>query len=334
VSAGTRDWRPTASLATLRARAGALGGLRAFFAGRGVMELETPLLVSHPVSDPQLENVRCSLALLPGEIWWLHTSPEYHMKRALAAGAPDVYQVCRAFRDGEAGPRHLPEFTIVEWYRLGARYDDFIAETVALVDAVARQLGRTLPPAQRLSYRELFLRHAGVDPLECDLAALRTAAHARVPGGVDARLAQGLCTSRAAWLDLLLVGVVEPALAGMGLVVVDRYPAEQAALARLDPCDPRVAERFEVYLDGLELANGFHELADAGEQRRRFAADRALRRERGLPDTPPDEYLLAALAAGLPDCCGVALGFDRLLMAVLGIGSIDGVVSFAPPEPR
>lgn len=334
MSTGPRDWRPTASLATLRARAGALGQLRAFFAARGVMELETPLLVGHPVSDPQLENVRCTLALRPGETWWLHTSPEYHMKRALAAGAPDVYQVCRAFRDGEAGPRHLPEFTIVEWYRRDARYDDFIGEVLALVGTVAHHLGRTLAPAQRLSYRELFLRHAGVDPLECDVAALRSAAHARVPGGIDAALAHGLGTARAAWLDLLLVSAVEPALAGMGLVVVDRYPADQAALARVDPGDPRVAERFEVYLDGLELANGFHELADPAEQRRRFAADRALRAERGLPDTPPDEHLLAALEAGLPDCCGVALGFDRLLMAALGIGSIDGVVSFATPEPR
>jgi lysyl-tRNA synthetase class 2 len=331
---GARDWRPTAAPDTLRRRAGALAALRDFFAARGVMEIETPLIVNHPASDPQLASVRCALAVRPGEAYWLHTSPEYHMKRALAAGAPDVYQVCKAFRDGEAGPRHLPEFTLVEWYRRGAGYDAFIAETVDLIATVARRLGRELPAPERVAYRDLFLRHAAVDPLATDVDELRAAARERLPGGLDDALAASLGPRRDAWLDLMLVAVVEPALRAAGLVVVDRYPAAQAALARLDPADPRVAERFEVYLDGIELANGFHELADAAEQRRRFAEDRRRRAADGLPDAPPDEALLAALAAGLPDCCGVALGFDRLVMACLGLPDIAAAVSFAPPEPR
>jgi lysyl-tRNA synthetase class 2 len=334
VSVTPHDWRPTATPDTLRRRAGALATLRAFFAERGIMEIETPLIVSHPVSDPQLANVGCALAVRPGEPYWLHTSPEYHMKRALAAGAPDIYQVCRAFRDGEIGPRHLPEFTLVEWYRRGADYAEFMAETTALVAAVAGNLGRAPGAPSRCTYRELFLRHAGVDPLAASIEDIRECARARVPGAGDPALAGSLGPDREAWLDLLLVGVIEPALRDAGLVVVDGYPAAQAALARLDPADPRVARRFEVYLDGLELANGFHELADAGEQRRRFEADRRRRAERGLPDAPPDEAFLAALTAGLPDCCGVALGFDRLLMACLGLGDIAEAVSFAPPEPR
>lgn len=332
MTAGPESWRPRASLGILQRRAGALETARDFFAARAVLEIETPLLVAHPVSDPQIANLRCQLAVRPGVPYYLHTSPEYHMKRLLAAGAPDIYQICKVFRDGESGPRHLPEFTIVEWYRRGADYGAFIREACDFVRVIADYCGRALGPPDLRNYSEVFLAAAGFDPLEEPLAEIRRRASALVPGGVPAQLSSGLGDNRAGWLDLLMVTVVEPWLQGRGLLVLDRYPAEQAALARLDAADPRVAERFEIYLDGIEVANGFHELADAGEQRRRFEADRVQRLDAGLADAPVDNAFLAALESGLPDCCGVALGFDRLLMACLGLRTIDEVVSFVVPE--
>ncbi len=325
------QWRPGASTATLRRRAGALAAARRFFADRGVLEVETPLLVRYPVSDPHLANVRCQLSLRADRPWFLHTSPEYHMKRLLAAGVPDCYQICKVFRDGEAGTRHLPEFTIAEWYRCALGYDAFVAESCDLVRAVSASVGRNLAPAQRRSYQELFEAACGFDPLTAALPTIRVRAAALLAGQWTHDLGQRLGEDRAAWLDLILTGVVEPALRTQGLVVVDRYPADQAALARLDPADMRVAQRFEIYLDGIELANGYHELADAGEQRRRFEADRARRRQLGRPDVLPDRALLAALDQGLPDCCGIALGLDRLLMASLGLTTIAATVSFATP---
>ena len=322
-------WQPDASWQTLHQRASALAAAREFFAMRGILEVETPLLVRHPVSDPQLANVRCQLDVYPGAPRFLHTSPEYHMKRLLAAGAPDIYQICKVFRDGELGPRHLPEFTLIEWYRHQPGYDAFITECCDFIAAVGTAAGRTPPVPQRRSYGSLFRETAGLDPLTADLAGIRARTRKLLAGTLTDSLARNLGEDRTGWLDLLMVSVVEPALRSQGLVVVDQYPAQQAALARLDAQDPRVAERFEIYLDGIELANGYHELADAAEQRRRFETDRARRREQGLPDTTPDGNLLAALDHGLPDCCGVALGFDRLLMAGQGTANIASVVSFA-----
>jgi lysyl-tRNA synthetase class 2 len=319
-------------MAVLHQRAAALAAVRVFFAARGVLEVETPLIVRHAVTEPQLANVRCTLALRPGTTFFLHTSPEYHMKRLLAAGAPDIYQVCRAFRDGESGRRHLPEFTLVEWYRRGLTFASMIAETCELVTEVARTLGRRLGPPLRLSYREAFAGATGIDPITASPEALRERALRLLPERAGTGLAASLGERPEGWLDLLMVEVVEPALRDRGLVALERFPASQSSLARLDPADPLVAERFEVYLDGLELANGFHELADAQEQRRRFAHDREERHRLGCADVEPDEALLAALASGLPDCCGVALGFDRLLMACLGIGEVGSVVTFRVPE--
>lgn len=325
-------WRPTASLETLRKRASALRAIRDFFEARGIVEVETPILVPYAVSDPQLANLPSRLAVRKGMPHFLHTSPEYHMKRLLAAGAPDIYQLGKVFRDGELGRLHRPEFTLAEWYRREQSFDDCITETCQLIADVARLLGRRLPPARRTSYRRLFLEYTGIDPLETSLQAIRLRAAELVPGGVSDTLAEGLGEQRSAWLDLLLVQVIEARLKTAGLVVVEQYPAEQAALARLHPNDPRVAERFEVYLDGMELANGYHELCDATEQRQRFAADRASRKALQLPDVLPDEFLLAALESGLPDCCGVALGVDRLLMASLRLDDIADVVAFSAPE--
>ena len=240
------------------------------------------------------------------------------MKRLLAAGSGPIYQIAKAFRRGEAGRRHNPEFTMLEWYRPGFDDEALMAE----VDALVRQVLST-PPAAHVPYGDLFMRHLGVDAHRADAAALREAA-ARC--GITA---PELGEARDGWLDFLWSHAVEPHLGGDGrpLFVID-YPASQAMLARLRPGSPPVAARFELYLHGVELANGFHELADPEEQRRRFEADNAERRAAGLSAMPLDEYLLAALAHGLPDCSGVALGVDRLLMLRLGARDIAEVLAF------
>lgn len=329
-AAGDAAWAPTASLAALAVRARLLAATRAFFAGRGVLEVETPALVGHAVTDPHLANVAATLAGPPASRLWLHTSPEYHMKRLLAAGAPDIYQLGKVWRDGERGRWHAPEFTLLEWYRHGFTQQTLADEVVALIACLCAEAGRAAPAVRQASYADLFIDTTGIDPLTAPLEAVRATAE-RLPGGVvDDRLRAALGDDREGWLDLLLTHAVTPALAGSGLCVVTGYPADQAMMARRNPADPRVAERFEVFWDGLELANGYHELADAAEQAGRFAADRDRRRSAGLPDVEPDEALLAALAAGLPDCAGVAVGFDRVVMRVLGVDRIDAVLSFGP----
>ncbi len=321
-------WRPSATLAGLRLRARALRAIRAFFLEREVLEVQTPALTPFPVSDPQLQNLSCALAAAPGRRFYLHTSPEYHMKRLLAAGAPDIYQVCQVFRDGELGRWHEPEFTLVEWYRRGYDMADMRDETCALVARVATLAGREPGPVRKLSYREAFAATLALDPIGAPIAELRAAGERQLGDELGAGLVASLGNDRNAWLDLLMSRVVVPAAAGQGIVSIHHFPAAQASLARLDPCDETVADRFEVYLDGVELANGFRELSDAREQAERFAADRATRAAAGQPDAPPDEHLLAALAHGLPDCSGVAVGLERLLMAATGAADIGEVVSF------
>jgi elongation factor P--(R)-beta-lysine ligase len=322
MSAPRAEFRPGASLAVLRARAALLAGCREFFAARGVLEVETPLLAQVTVTDVHLASLETRLAGRPRP-YYLQTSPEYAMKRLLAAGAPDIYQICKAFRDGESGALHNPEFTLLEWYRRGLDHRALMDEVEALL---GRLLGERLAlPAERLRYRDAFRRALGVDPLEAPLATL--AALARERAG-----ASDLGPDRDVHLDLLMGAVVGPALGRRRITFVDEYPASQAALARLLPGAPPVAARFEAYVEGLELCNGFHELADPAEQRRRFDADRALRAARGLPLPPLDERLLAALAAGLPDVAGVAVGLDRVLMLATGCRAIGEVLTFAVDE--
>ncbi|MFA5530884.1 MAG: EF-P lysine aminoacylase EpmA [Thiohalomonadaceae bacterium] len=320
------DWAPSATLAVLQTRARILARIRAFFHERGVMEVETPLMSRAGATDPHIESftTRYQGPGAPGGCTlYLHTSPEFPMKRLLAAGSGPTYQLCHVFRQGEAGRRHNPEFTLLEWYRPG--FDDHAL--MDEVEALARQvLGETrvLGPTERLGYREAFERHAGIDPLRIGEAEL-VAACERL--GVPA--VPGL-KGRDAWLDLLLTHVVEPQLGRGHLCFLHDYPASQAALARLrnDAHGDAVAARFELYCEGVELANGYHELLDADEQARRFAADRATRARNGLPDVPADENLIAALRHGLPDCAGVALGVDRLIMLAVGAASIEEVIAF------
>jgi elongation factor P--(R)-beta-lysine ligase len=293
---------------------------RAFFEHRGVLEVETPILSAAAVSDPQIESLATQIAGMPGRSY-LCPSPEYAMKRLLAAGSGDIYQICKVFRDAERGRWHNPEFTMIEWYRMGLDDAGLMSEVEALIGellAPARMLGA----AERLSYSDALRRHAGVDAFDSSEDEL-----------LDAALRQGIhCDAkldRDAKLDLLMGLVVGPRLGRGNPCFVCDYPATQAALARLKPGLPRVAARFELYLDGLELANGFHELARPEEQRARFTADLALRRMRGQAQPPLDENFLAALTSGLPDCAGVALGFDRLVAIAIGADRLADAMAFS-----
>lgn len=339
------SWAPAASLDVLGRRARMAAAVRSFFAARDVLEVETPLLAAATVTDPHLHSLVTRYGVAAGgpeRKLYLQTSPEFAMKRLLAAGSGAVYQLGRAFRDGELGRRHNPEFTLLEWYRPGFDHHRLMDEVEELLDVTLGGLlgGR---PAEQLTYGEAFARHAGVDPFRDPTERLREAA-ARAAGGRAAgpgpdRLPD-LREDRDAWLDLLMATAVEPRLGWDGApadgrpraTFVHDYPASQAALARVRPAgasgEPALAERFELFVAGVELANGFHELADPDEQRRRFERDLAVRRAWGLPEVELDERLLAALEAGLPPCAGVALGFDRLVMLATGSDSIAEVLAF------
>ncbi len=326
---GAGDWRPSASLDALRLRARMLTTLRAFFAERGVMEVETPALSAAGSTDPHLASLLTRYhgpgAPTRGRRLYLQTSPEFPMKRLVAAGSGCIYQVARVFRDGEAGRLHNPEFSLLEWYRVGFDHHRLMDEVEALVGVLLAQGGRRgLARAERLSYAELFGRHLGVDPHGTGVPGLAGCArrHGLVPPpGMP-------CDDPDPWRDLLLTHLIEPHLGHDRLTFVYDYPATQAALARLRPGNPPLGERFELYLGGVELANGFHELGDAAEQGRRFRADNVARRRGGTAAVPPDRRLLGALEAGLPSCAGVALGLDRLVMLAGGYGSLADVLAF------
>ena len=315
-------WRPSASVEVLRGRAAMLARIRAYFAAQDVLEVQTPVLSAAAVSDPQIESI--AAAPTRGRQLFLQTSPEYPMKRLLAAGFGDCYQVCPVFRDGESGRLHNPEFTMIEWYRL----DFGMAEMQHDVDRVLRVACaevRDFAPARSITYRAAIRDATGID---CQVAApadIRAVLSAR---GIEP--VESADWDRDAWLDLLMGAVVGPSLGLDAPLFVEDYPASQAALARLrtERDGSVVADRFELYVDGLELANGFYELGDAAEQRRRFERDLAVRSAHGQACNPLDENLLAALDNGLPDCAGVALGFDRLVMAAWRLPSLDAAMAF------
>ncbi len=322
-TASSPRWQPSAGAAAWRARAQLLERLRAFFRQAGVLEVETPACSFRANTDPAIESFACRyFGPGPGygELVYLHTSPEFPMKRLLAAGSGPIYQVCKVFRDGERGRLHNPEFTLLEWYRPGLDHHGLMDEVAALVRAVARRGVEET----RLTYAGLFADHLGVDPHAACAEQLRHLAVARAVPGADA-----LELDRDGWLDLLLTHCIEPRLEPGRMTFVYDYPRSQAALARVRPGDPAVAERFELYLGGMELANGFHELTDAGEQQARFNRDLAARARRGQAMPPPDDLLLAALNAGVSPCAGVALGIDRLLMWLTGARDIAEVLTFA-----
>lgn len=306
-------WHPTATTSQLQARASLLRDIRNYFSDQGVMEVETPLISSAGNTDPEIESIRA------GDGGYLRTSPEFALKRLLAAGSGDIFEMGRVFRAGESGRSHNPEFTMLEWYRNGFSYHRLMDEVAAIV----RHCGRgkfDQWPQQKLSYQQLFLHFVDLDPFtagEQDFCA-----RAKEYGVHDIEL------DRRQWLDLLLSVAIQPALPENELTFVYDFPAEQAALARVRPGNPPIAERFELYLGRTELANGYQELTDAQEQKRRFEADNAQRENRGQATCEVDRHLLKALEHGLPECAGVALGVDRLLMAIGGAESIEEVTAF------
>jgi len=311
-------WQPSASLETVRCRAELLRFIRDFFARRQVLEVETPVLGRCGVTDPHLDGLAVSDPLSGSDQGWLQTSPEYHMKRLLAAGSGAIYQVSRVFRAGEQGRRHNPEFSMLEWYRPG--FDDR-----CLMDEVADLVCGWLdcPRPDVIPYRDAMIRWAELDPFTATDHQIRE----QVLPWLNAE--QATAVGRDGCLDLLMSYCVEPALAEHGPVFITTYPASQAALARVSRAgEYPVAHRFELYVEGMELCNGYWELADVSEQRDRFEQDNALRVAAGKPVMQPDQALLQAIDHGLPDCAGVALGLDRLLMLKLGAGDIRGVLSF------
>lgn len=315
MAAAEAGWRPAATLKVLRLRAALVARARRFFADRGVMEVDTPALGAAAASDVNIESLETHVSVAGGKPFYLQTSPESAMKRLLAAGSGPIFQFARAFRDGEAGPQHNPEFLLLEWYRPGFDMTALMDEVASLVSALLE----LNTPARRLSYREAFIIHAGIDPFSADLGQI--ADLCRRLGFKQA------LRDRNTGLDLILSRRIQPGLP-RGIVFIYHFPADQAALARIRPGDPPVAERFELFVDGIELANGYQELTDAGEQRERIDQDLGRRRAQGLPEVPVDRYLLEALEHGLPDCAGVALGFERLLGLKAGIEDIRKVMAF------
>ncbi len=316
VKAESGDPGPTAASEALRARGRLLSLIRAFFAGREVLEVETPVLSGAGNSDPAIEQFHTT------DQRWLRTSPEYPMKRLLASGSGDIYELGRVFRAGEAGAWHNPEFTLLEWYRVGWEYTALMDEVAELVAHCGAAFGRSWT-VRRVIWRDWLGESAGIDALEAPVPAIRGALE---EAGVGTGGLEGL--DRDGWLDLLVSHVVQPAQDPGTMTLVHLYPASQAALARLHAPDPRVAERFEVFLGPTELANGYGELTDPAEQRDRFEAENVRRSATGGRPVPLDERLLAAMEQGLPACSGVALGVDRLLMTLLGARRIDEVIAF------
>jgi len=307
------NWQPSASLTVIRQRARIYSQIRAFFNTRGCLEVDTPSLM--PTTSTDLNIASLEVPHNQHRLY-LQTSPEYAMKRLLAAGCGSIFQICHAFRQGETGRRHNPEFSLLEWYRVGYNYQQLMDEIELLITTLS--LSRC--SFSRISYRELFQQSLQLEIDTVSIEELRRQCERLVPGTDSHDFSIDQC------LDLLLS--FEIASAMQGYLFVYDYPISQAALARVNAQDASVAERFELFHDGVELANGFSELTDAVQQRARFEQDNRARRERGLPEPDIDELLLAALESGVEDCAGVALGLDRLLMVLLDLDSIDQVLTF------
>lgn len=319
-------WRPGADLDILKLRATLLARVRIFFAERGVLEVDTPVLCRGATTDPAIASFVTAYQTpggADGLPLYLHSSPEFCMKRLLAAGSGPIYQLSHVFRNGESGRRHNPEFMLLEWYRPGFSPSELMDEIDALLSQVLQGY-LDYQPASRISYQRWFLDETGLDPWSDTPAAFRAFADQRLSSVPDGMPDDELDP----WLDLFLTHWLEPRLKVPAQFVQD-YPPGQASLAQVRQQPLPVAERFELYLHGAELANGFHELADSAEQRRRFERDNRSRQRSEQPEMPIDEPLLAAIDHGLPDCSGVALGFDRLVMLAAGQSELDSVLPFS-----
>lgn len=304
------SWRPSAEIITLKKRAAIISLIREFFAKRQVTEVETPLLSHYTVTDPHIQSISA-------QSYFLQTSPEYAMKRLLAAGAGPIYQICKAFRQDEAGRYHNPEFTMLEWYRPGFTHNELMDEMDELLKLIL-----PVKASDRLTYQQVFENFLGINPHEVSVEELMDCAKKN-----KINIAETL-TSRDNWLNLLMSHLIEPEFSKKNPIFIYDFPASQAALSKIRPGHPALASRFELYYKGIELANGFHELLDAREQQQRFEANIRYRELHQLPNIDIDKNFIAALEHGLPDCAGVALGIDRLIMLALGVNSVKEVMSF------
>jgi len=307
----SNTWQPTASLEILQLRANILAKIRSFFAVRDILEVETPLLGQTSIPDPNIHSITANTN------FYLQTSPEFAMKRLLAAYKTSIYQICKAFRSEESGRLHNPEFTMLEWYRVGFDHHKLMDEMDDLLKEILN-----CSSAERLRYEAAFLKYLEINPHKASLAELKNCA---LSNGLEASTDLLADSNRDTWLNALLCHFIEPNLGKKSPTFIYDYPASQAALSRIEN---NVASRFEVYIEGLEIANGFHELKDAKEQRQRFENDLKKREKLGLPILPVDENFLTALEHGLPDCAGVALGVDRLIMVTTKNKTLKTVLSF------
>ncbi len=321
------SWQPTATLSALKKRAEIIQQIRNFFHARQVLEVDTPLLSLNTVTDPYVIGIPANFKQdgLQEQIVYLQTSPEYAMKRLLAAGSGSIFQICKAFRQGDLGRFHHPEFTMLEWYRIGFDHYDLMDEMDELLQTILK-----ISSAERLSYAELFEKFLGINPHTASIKDLIKCANDHDIQFVDnSNENMSDETLRNRWLNLLLTHIIEPQIGKEKPIFLYDFPVGQAALAKIrHDVTPPVASRFEVYFKGLELANGFHELQNADEQRKRFEADILYREQHKIPSVAMDENFLAALESGLPSCAGVALGIDRLIMIALNAKSIHDVMSF------
>ena len=319
------DWKPTCSIEQLKKRAYLLTKIRSFFYENGVMEVETPLLGNAIGTDPGLDFFSTRYHSEGKERnLFLQTSPEFAMKRLLAAGSGSIFQICKAFRNGEAGKYHNPEFSILEWYRTGFTIHELMDEVFQLLRLIVGS-DFTINESEIISYQEAFICHAEIDPIESEVPDfIEYAENRALQDGIR------MCGhDKTVWLDYLFSHLVQPNLGRDSICFVYHFPSCQSSLARVCPENPKLAERFEVFINGIELANGFHELADASEQSRRFEKECKQRKLNGQPEPMIDSRLLSALQAGFPDCSGVALGIDRLLMLVSEQIDIGQVISFS-----
>jgi lysyl-tRNA synthetase class 2 len=320
-----KKWQPSAEIETLKKRAQYLADVRLFFAERGVWEVETPILSSAAPTAPYLDSFKTDYIPIgtdTKQTYYLQTSPEFAMKRLLAAESGSIYQIARVFRNGEQGKLHSPEFTMLEWYRPGLSLNQLMDEVNTLLQNVFQ-----FSPISRISYQGLFEFYFKLNVFTCSDKDIQHCAQQRING-----LPNDFDTDRDGWLDLLMGHVIEPRMAAMKwpLFVYD-FPASQAQLAKIkhDQQGNNVADRFELYIDGVELANGYNELLDTNELRQRFETDNQQRKQQNKAVMPLDENLLAAMQSGLPECSGVALGFDRLIMLVMDKQTINAVQSFS-----
>ena len=317
-------WQPTCSLESLQARARLLQAIRSFFSERDVLEVETPLLGHCSGTDPQLEFFTSEYYLTPSrKTLFLQTSPEFAMKRLLAAGSGSIFQICKAFRNGESGRFHNPEFTMLEWYRVGFSLTHLMDEIDELINELAQgQLN--LNPPQRFSYQDIFEHYTGLNPL-----AFEEEQYCRYAYSQNLSDAVAICgNNHALWLDLLFSYQVQPHLGKQRLAMVYGYPAIQSSLAKINPANPKITDRVEIFINGIELGNGYYELSNAFEQEKRFDREIIVRQSNSQPAAVKDTHLLAALNSGLPECSGMAIGLDRLLMLLSGYSHIDAVLAF------